>query len=112
MIAIEKLKVLNNVGQLKKNNLFIIPFVPCQLIWTKEFMSNEYICKEALGTLFGFGPKALKVLLLHAKNHTLPIHGLTGRVKSFSAKFKENVVPPLAHFFMIEIIPLAGARPL
>ena len=31
MIVIEKLKVLNNVGQKKKNKPFIIPFVPCQL---------------------------------------------------------------------------------
>ena len=37
MIVIEKLKVLNNVGQLKKIKPFIIPFVPCQLIWTNEY---------------------------------------------------------------------------
>ena len=55
MIVIEKLKVLNNVGQLKKTQPFIIPFVPCQLIWTNKYMSNKYICKEALGTLFGLG---------------------------------------------------------
>ena len=55
MIVIEKLKVLNNVGQLKKTQPFIIPFVPCQQIWTNEFVSNEYICNEALGTLFGYG---------------------------------------------------------
>ena len=74
-------------------------------------MSNKYICKEALGTLFGFGPKALKALVLHAKNNTLPIHGLTSRVDLFSVKFQENVVPSLAHFFKNEIVPIAGARP-
>ena len=51
-------------------------------------MSNEYICKEALGTLFGIGPYALKTLVSHAKKHTLLIHGLTGRVNSFSLSFK------------------------
>ena len=63
MIVIEKLKVLNNVGQLKKTQPFIIPFVPCQLIWTNEYMPNEYICKEALGTLFGLGPHAVGTLV-------------------------------------------------
>ena len=98
MIVIEKLKVQNN-GPKNKKKPFIIPFVPCQQIWTNEFLSNKYICKEALCTLFAFGPKALKVLVLHAKNYTLPIHGLTGRVDSFSAKFQKNVIPSLAHFF-------------
>ena len=93
------------------NKPFIIPFVPCQLPWTNKYMSNEYICKEALGTLFGYGPFALKTLVSHAKKHALPIHGLTGRVNSFSAKFQENVIPSLAHFFKNEIVPLAGARP-
>ena len=111
MIVIEKLKVLNNVGQKKKNKPFIIPFVPCQLIWTNEFMSNEYICKEALGTLFGLGSHAVGLLVRHAKFHTLPIHGLTGRVDSVSVKFQENVIPSLRHFFKNEIVPLAGARP-
>ena len=111
MIVIEKLKVLNNVGQLKKNKPFIIPFVPCQLIWTNQYMSNKYICKEALGTLFGLGPHALKTLVRHTKYHTLPIHGLTGRVNSVSVKFQENVLPLLRHFFKNEIVPLAGARP-
>ena len=73
-------------------------------------MSNEYICMEALSTLFGYGPFALKMLVRHAKYHTLPIHGLTGRVDSFSAKFQENVVPSLRHFFKNEIVPLAGER--
>ena len=63
MIVIEKLKVLNNVGQLKKTQSFIIPFVPCEMEWTNEYISNEYICKEALGTLFGFGPDVLKSLV-------------------------------------------------
>ena len=50
-------------------------------------------------------------MVSHAKNHTLPINGLTGRVDSFSAKFQENVVPSLAHFLKAEIVPLAVARP-
>ena len=110
MIVIEKLKILND--GLNKNNKkpFIIPFVPCQLIWTNKFMTNEFICKEALGTLLGISCIALKTLVLHAKNHTLPIHGLTGRVDSFSANFQENVVPSLAHFFKNKIVPLAGVR--
>ena len=111
MIVIEKLKVLNNVGQKKNIKPFIIPFVPCQRPWTNEYMSNKYICKEALGTLFGYSPFALKTLVSHAKKHILPIHGLTGKVDSFSAKFQDNVVPSLAHFFKNEIVPLAGARP-
>ena len=41
MIVIEKLKVLNNVVQLKKIKPFIIPFVPCEMGWTNEYMSNE-----------------------------------------------------------------------
>ena len=84
MIVIEKLKVQND-GPKNNKKSFIIPFVTCQQIWTNKYMSNKYICKEALGTLFGYGPKALKALVLHAKNHTLPIHGLTGRVDSLYA---------------------------
>ena len=111
MIVIGKLKILND--GLKKNNKksFIIPFVPCQLIWTNEFMSNEVICKEALGTLFGYSPFALKALVQHKKYHTLPIHELNERVDSVSAKFQQNVLPLLAHFFKTEIVPLTGARP-
>ena len=74
-------------------------------------MSNKVICKETLGTLFGYGPSALKTLVSHAKKHTLPIHGLTGRVDQKSAKFQENVLPSLAHFFKTKIVHLAGARP-
>ena len=107
MIVIEKLKVLNNVGQKKNNKPFIIPFVSCHLPWTNKYMSNKYICKEALGNLFGLGHHALRTLVRHAKYHTLPIHGLTGRVDSFSAKFHENVVPSLVQFFKNKIIPLA-----
>ena len=98
MIVIEKLKVLNNVGQLKKTQPFIIPFVPCEMEWTNEYMSNEYICKEALGTLFGLGPHTLKTLVRHAKYHTLPIHGLTGGITPMSVNFQENVLPSLAQF--------------
>ena len=111
MIVIKKLKVQNNVGQKKNNKPSIIPFVPYHLPWTNEYVSNKYICKEALGTLFGYGPFALKTLVGHAKYHTLPIHGSTGRVDSFSAKFQQNVLPSLAHFFKTKIVPLSGARP-
>ena len=106
------MKILNN--GLNKNNKkpFILPFVASQLPWTNKFMTNEFICKKALGTLFRYSHIiALKALVLHAKNHTLPIHGLTGRVDSFSAKFQENVVPSLAPVSKNEIVPLAGARP-
>ena len=92
MIVIEKLKVLNNVTIKMNNKPFIIPFVPCQLPWTNEYMSNKYICKEALGTLFGLRPHALKTLVRHAKYHTLPIHGLTGVITPMSVKFQENVI--------------------
>ena len=44
MIVIEKLKVLNYVGQKKNNKPFIIPFVPCHLPWTNEYMLNKHIC--------------------------------------------------------------------
>ena len=111
MIVIEKLKVLNNLAQKMNNKPFIIPFVPCESVWTNEYMSNEYICKEALGTLFGLGSHAVGLLVQHAKFHTLPIHGLTGAITPMSVQFEENVVPSLRHFFKNEIVPLAGARP-
>ena len=87
MIVIEKLKILNN--GLKKNNkkLFIILFVASQLPLTNKFMTNEFVCKEALGTLFGYSHKVLKPLVSHAKYHTLPIHGSTGRVDPKLAQF-------------------------
>ena len=80
MIVIEKLKVLNNVVITMNKKPYIISFVPCEMELTNKYMSNEYICKEALGTLFGLGPHALKSLVRHAKYHTLPIHGLTERL--------------------------------
>ena len=75
-----------------------------------EFYKNVFIYKEALGKLFGIGRKGLTALIHHAKYHTLPIHGLTGRVSKFKTKFQENVVPPLAYFFKNHILPMAGAR--
>ena len=111
MIVIEKLKVLNNVGQKKNNKPFIIPFVPCQQMWTNKFMSKKYICKEALGTLFGYGPFALKTLVSHAKKKPSPIHGLTGGITPMTIKYEENILPSLAHFLKTKIVPLAGARP-
>ena len=74
-------------------------------------MSNKYICKEALGTLFGLGPHVLKTLVRHAKYHTLPIHGLTGRITPMSDKHAMNILHSLAHFFKNEFLALAGARP-
>ena len=82
-------------------------------------MTNKFICKEALGTLFGYGHIALKALAIHThthihintQNHTLPIHGLPGKVDPVSAKFAENLLPSLAYFFKIKIVPLVGARP-
>ena len=98
MIVIAKLKVLND-GPKNNKKPFIIPFVPYQLVWTNEFMSKEVICKEALGTLFGYGPFALKALVSHAKRKTLPIYGLTGRITPMTVKYEENILPSLAHFF-------------
>ena len=66
MVIIKKLKILND-GLKKNKKPFIIPFVSCQLIWINEYMLNEYICKEALGTLFGLGSHVLKTLVRHAK---------------------------------------------
>ena len=54
MVVIEKLKILND-GQKNNKKPFIIPFVASQLPWTNEFMTNEFIYKEARGTLFGYG---------------------------------------------------------
>ena len=110
MIVIENLTILND-GPKNRNKSCIVPFVPCQLIRTNKFITNEFICKEALGTLFGYGHITLKALVFHAKNHTFPINRSTGRVDPSSAKFQENVLPSLAHFFKKEIVPLAGARP-
>ena len=76
-----------------------------------KFYANVFICKEALGMVFGIGHKAMTSLVDHANHHTLPIHGLTGRVPKFKTKFQENVVPPLAYFFKNQIVPMAGARP-
>ena len=76
---------------------------------TNEYMSNKYICKEALGTLFGLGSHAVGSLVQHAKFHTLPIHGLTGAITPMSVKVQETVVPSLRHFFKNKIGPLVGA---
>ena len=74
-------------------------------------MTNEFICKEAPGTLFGYGHIALEALVLHAKYHALPIHGGTGRLDPKSAEFQENILLSLAHFLKNKIVLLAGARP-
>ena len=62
MTVIEKLNILND-GQKNNKKPFIIPFVASQLPWTNEFMTNKFIRKEALGTLFGYGHKELKTLV-------------------------------------------------
>ena len=96
-----------------RNNLkpFILPFVANKDKWMNKFYANVFICKEALGMVFGIGHKAMTSLVDHANHHTLPIHGLTGRVPKFKTKFQENVVPPLAYFFKNQILPIAGAKP-
>ena len=76
-----------------------------------KFYKSVFICKEALGTVSGIGRKGKTALVHHATYHTLPIHGLTGRVPELLTKFQENVVPPLAYFFKNQIVPMAGARP-
>ena len=52
-------------------------------------MTNEFICKEAIGTLFGYGHIALKALVSHAKNHTLPMDESTRRVVHSLLRFKK-----------------------
>ena len=111
MIVIEKLNVLNNGLKKNNNKSFILLFVASQFPWTNKFMKSKFICKEALGTFLGYGHIALKALVSHAKNHTLPIHRLTGRVDPVSTKFEENILPPLAYFFKNKIVPFVGARP-
>ena len=72
MIVFEILEILNDGLNKKYKKSFIVV--------ANKFMTNEFICKEALSTLFGYGHIALKALVLHAKNHVLPIHGLIGKV--------------------------------
>ena len=68
IIVIEKLKILK-YGQKNNKKPFIIPVVASPIPWTNKFMTNQFICKEALGTLFGYGHIALKVLVSHAKKN-------------------------------------------
>ena len=49
-----------------------------------ELLQNVFIYKEALKMLFGIDCEGMRALLVeHVVNHTLPIHGLTGRVLEF-----------------------------
>ena len=48
IIVIEKLKVLNNVGQKKNNKPFIIPFVPCQLPWIINIFQTNISVRKLL----------------------------------------------------------------
>ena len=68
---------------------FILPFVAIQDddSMLNHFYKSVFICKEALGTVFGIGRKAMTALVDHANHHTLPIHGLTGRVPEFRTEF-------------------------
>ena len=109
MIIIEKLKVLLDVQNRNNPKPFILPFVATDNGWMNKFYKSVFICKEALGTVFGIGPKAMAILVDHAIYHTLPIHGLTGRVPEVNTKFQENIVPPLAYLFKNQILPIAGA---
>ena len=87
MIIIEKLKVLLDVQNRNNPKPFILPFVATEDGWMNEFYKSVFICKEALGTVFGIGRKGMTALVHHATYHTLPIHGLTGRVPVFNTKF-------------------------
>ena len=75
MVIIEKLKVLLDVQN--RNNLtpFILPFVAIEDDdrMMNNFYKSVFICKEALGTVFGIGRKAMTTLVNHAIHHTLPI---------------------------------------
>ena len=101
MIIIEKLKVMLDVRNTNNPKPFMLPFVATSNGWQNEFLKNVFICKEALGTLFGIGRYVMLTLVQHAVQHTLPNHRLTGRVCNFNTKFQQNVVPPLAYFFKI-----------
>ena len=75
-------------------------------------MTNEFICKEYLASLFGYGHIALKqALVSHAQKKTLPIHGLNGGVTPMAVKFQENILPSLAFIFKNKIFLLARTRP-
>ena len=111
MIIIEKLKVLLNLQKRNNSKLFILPFVASDDGWMNELLKNVFICKEALGTLFGIGCEGISALVEHVVNHTLPIHELSERVLEFNTKFQENLVSPLAYFFKNCILPMDGAQP-
>ena len=101
MIIIEKMKVLLDVRNRNNPKPFMLPFVASDNGWMNEFLKCVFICKEALGTLFGIGRYGMTTLVQHAVNHTLPIHGLTGRVPEFNTKFQQHIVPPLLTFLRI-----------
>ena len=74
MIIIEKLKVLLDVQNRNNPKPFMLLFVASNDGWMNEFLKSVFICKEALGTLFGIGCYGMTALVQHAVNHTLPIH--------------------------------------
>ena len=110
IIAIEKLKILNDVLK-KEKKPFMLTFVASQDVWTNKFLKNVFLCKEALGVLFGIGCKGLLTLIKHTVHHTLSIHGSTETIPQVIAKFRENVGPQLTYFIKNQILPMAGARP-
>ena len=61
MIIIEKLKVLLDVRNINNPRPFILPFVATQDDdrMMNHFYKSVFICKEALGTVFGIGRKAI-----------------------------------------------------
>ena len=111
MIIIEILKVLFDVQNRNNPKPFMLRFVASDDGWINELLQNVFICKKALGALFGIGREKMRVLVQHAVNHTLLIHGLTRRVPEFNTKFQQNVVPPLAYFFKNHILSMAGVQP-
>ena len=67
MIIIEKLKVLLVVQNRNNPTPFILPFVATEDDdrMMNHFYKSVFICKEALGTVFGIGCKAMTTLVNH-----------------------------------------------
>ena len=107
MIIIEKLKILHDVLNKNKKNKkpCMLPFLASQDTWTNKFLKNVFICKEALGTLFGIGCNGLATLVKHTVQHILPIHGLTGRVTPMAARFEKMCCLCFLVFLRIKSFP-------
>ena len=72
-----------------RSNLFMLPFVTSDDGWMNELLKGVFICKEALGTLFGIGRGGMRALVHYVINHTLPINRNTGRVLKVTLSFGE-----------------------